>query len=212
MTRLYLADTGPLCDQEVYGRLYENASPERRAKADSFKFLKDRRLSIAAAALLDSGLSVFGLREKDMEYGFNEYGKPFFLNAPEVHFSLSHSGTKVAVAFSDSEVGCDIEQIEDIEMDVAKNFFHPEEYAFVLCQASEQERLDAFYRIWTLKESYMKATGKGMSLSPVAFSVFQDLDLDFLAPDSFEGYKCAVCGKNLCCPLDVRISDFTSRL
>lgn len=202
MIRLLLADVLPLDDPAVYDALYEGASPERRALADAFRFAKDRRLSIGAAALLDKGLSAFGLREKDMSYGKTAYGKPFFVNAPDIHFNISHSGTKVAVALSDAEVGCDIEQAAEIGMDVAGRYFSPAEYEAVVSQDSEGARLREFYRYWTLKESYIKATGFGLSMPLKSFTVTVDASgnasvcgspYSFLSMELPEGYHVALC-------------------
>lgn len=198
MTKLLLSDVSPLTSPSLYAMLYEEASAERRARADSYRFHKDRRLSIGAAALLDRGLDPFGLREKDMTYGTNAFGKPFFTNAPHIHFSISHSGTKLAVAFSDSEVGCDIEKVSDIDMAVAERFFSGEEYESLTDCKDLQERRRMFFRMWTLKESYMKATGKGLTLAPQSFTAGSDSRFIYLSPASFEGYECALC----CNPAD----------
>lgn len=194
MIRLLLSDVRQLEDPEVFARVYDNASSERRAAADKFRFAKDRNLSIGAAALLDYGLSAFGLREKDMTYGRNAYGKPFFLNAPEIHFNISHSGSKVAVALSDREVGCDIEQIADIEMEVGERFFCRDEYEEMMSETDFEARRKAFFRFWTLKKSYMKAAGLGMSLPPASFSVKGGIPgFAFITPPSFDGYATALC-------------------
>ena len=193
MIKLLLADVLPLDNPAVYDLLYDSASSERRAAADSFRFRKDRNLSLGAAALIDRGLGAFGFREKDMSYGRTAYGKPFFRNAPGIHFNISHSSTKVAVAFSDSEVGCDIEEITDIDLAVAERFFNRDEYEAIM-SLKDEERCSAFFRCWTMKESYMKATGMGMSLPPGSFSVFREIPgYSFLTPDSFAGYACALC-------------------
>ncbi len=205
MTRLLLADVTPLEEPEVYARAYAGCSAERRSAADVFRFGKDRRLSIGAALLLDRGLAAYGLKERDMIYGHGAFGKPFFINAQDIHFSISHSGNKVAVAFSDSEVGCDIEMIGDADLTLAQMFFSRSEYETLLSMGEELERRKAFFRCWTLKESYMKAIGKGLNIAPESFSVFpgpavsggmlEDSGFVFLSPESFPGYECSLCFK-----------------
>ena len=205
MTRLLLADVTPLEEPEVYARAYAGCSAERRSAADIFRFGKDRCLSIGAALLLDRGLAAYGLRERDMVYGYGAYEKPFFINAQDIHFSISHSGNKVAVAFSDSEVGCDIEMIGDADLTLAQMFFSRSEYESLLSIGEEHERRRAFFRCWTLKESYMKAVGKGMNMAPESFTVFpgstvsggmpEDTGFAFLTPVSFPGYECSLCFK-----------------
>ena len=203
MTRLLLADVTPLEEPEVYSRAYAGCSAERRSAADFFRFGKDRRLSIGAALLLDKGLAAYGLKERDMIYGYGACGKPFFANAQDIHFSISHSGSKVAVAFSDSEVGCDIEIIGDIDLNVAQMFFSRSEYEALLSIREELERRNAFFRCWTLKESYMKAIGKGLNIDSESFTVFpgtivsggtlEDAGFAFLTPESFPRYECSLC-------------------
>ena len=46
---------------------------------------------------------------------------------------------------------------------MAERFYHPDEIAYIK-SLQESERLNAFYRIWTLKEAFMKVTGLGMKL------------------------------------------------
>lgn len=203
MIRLLLADVMPLADTAAYQRLHDRLSPERRMAADSFKFIKDRRLSLGATALIDLGLRPFGLKEREVSYGRGAYGKPYFINAPHIHFNISHSSTKVAVAFSDMEVGCDIEAITDMDMSVAERFFCSEEYLAILTPDNPYGRNQAFFRYWTLKESYMKATGLGLSLPPESFSVHNgcsavgdrlpDSGFVLKSLDTFAGYECAVC-------------------
>ncbi len=203
MTRLLLADVTPLEEPEVYERAYAGCSAARRSTADNFRFGKDRRLSIGATLLLDRGLAAYGLKERDMVYGYGADGKPFFINAQDIHFSISHSGNKVAVAFSDREVGCDIEMIGDIDMTIAQLFFSRSEYEALLSIGDELERRHAFFRCWTLKESYLKAIGKGLTIAPESFTVFpdsavsggtiEDTGFVFLTPESFPGYECSLC-------------------
>lgn len=206
MIKLLLADVLPLDNPAVYDLLYDSASSERRAAADSFRFRKDRNLSLGAAALLDRGLRAFGFYESDMSYGHTDKGKPFFLNAPDIHFNISHSSSKVAVALSDREVGCDIEEVAEIDLAVAERFFSPAEYEAIMQKEGSDVRLKEFFRYWTLKESYMKAIGMGMSLPPNSFSLSEgaagyevfvgapfDRGFEFKTPDSFKGYECAIC-------------------
>lgn len=192
MIKLLLADVLPLDNPAVYDLLYDSASSERRAAADSFRFRKDRNLSLGAAALLDRGLRAFGFYESDMSYGHTDKGKPFFLNAPDIHFNISHSSSKVAVALSDREVGCDIEEISDIDLAVAERYFHRAEYEAIMAENGQEKRWRAFFRYWTLKESYMKATGIGLSLPVVAEPLPHEV-FTFISPDSFPGYECALC-------------------
>lgn len=60
----------------------------------------------------------------------------------------------------DDTVGVDIESIGPFDLRLAKELFTEEEYQEVLVN---EDSLAAFYDIWTLKESYIKAVGQGLS-------------------------------------------------
>jgi 4'-phosphopantetheinyl transferase len=85
-------------------------------------------------------------------------------DVPPLGFSLSHSRQWIACATSiDTTLGLDIEVI-DVKRDVialAETSFHPDEHAWLLRQ-TEAERVEAFYRLWTLKEALFKlASNRG---------------------------------------------------
>ena len=87
-----------------------------------------------------------------------EGGKPFFPHAPDLHFSVSHSGGIWACAFGDAPSGLDLQQVKPIrEIGIARRFFHPDEIAYL------EEHPDAFFPLWTAKESYVKLTGRGVA-------------------------------------------------
>ena len=110
-----------------------------------------------------------GIEEPD-EVSMNEFEKPFYKEHPEIHFSLSHSGTMAMCAISDKPVGCDVERQRQRDLDIAKRFFAKEEYELIKSQPTEQEQTSMFFRIWTLKESFLKMIGSGLSIDPRTFS------------------------------------------
>ena len=62
---------------------------------------------------------------------------------------------------SDCEVGCDIEKNANAPLEVAEHYFYHSELAYIKAAKNKDK---AFFTLWTLKESYMKMTGRGMSL------------------------------------------------
>ncbi len=121
-------------------------------------------LCLAAGLVTDIGLKSYGLREKDMKYGFTGRGKPVFLNCPEIHFSVSHAGHYAVAAFSEEfDPGIDIESCSRISNRIIYNFFTEGERAMILSQPDEATRKLMFGRIWTVREAFMKATGLGMA-------------------------------------------------
>src|SRR5690606_24435151 len=89
----------------------------------------------------------------------NEYGKPSLDD--NTFFNLSHSGKFVICAFHTQEVGIDIEEIKEIDLKDFKSIFTEEE-KYKLKHSSNP--LKDFYRYWTIKESVIKAEGKGLSI------------------------------------------------
>lgn len=95
------------------------------------------------------------------EHGFTvcrEQGKkPYFMDHPELHFSVSHSGRIWVCAFDSEEVGCDIQvhKLLPRYKKLAERWFHPNENAKVGCERD-------FFDIWSRKEAFVKAAGWGI--------------------------------------------------
>ncbi len=96
----------------------------------------------------------FGIRE-NTEISFESSGKPYFKDYKQLHFNLSHSDIYLAVAFSDSPVGVDIEKHREINLKIAERYFTPNERKTV------KNSRDFFY-VWTRKEACLKKTGEGL--------------------------------------------------
>ena len=206
MVTIFYDSIRKLDEGAVYDRCYNSLSAYRREKADKVKFPEDKKRSVAAGMLLDRGLSAYGLRECDMVYETNLNGKPFFREYPQIRFSLSHSGEYVMAAFSDVEIGCDIQQMKQTDLKIARRFFAPEEYAYIKEQEEESAQEEAFYRIWVLKESFLRAVGTGMALSMTDFSIqiqedrvigvrqnVNQKEYTFEEYNLIKGYKAACC-------------------
>lgn len=207
LVQIFYADTKPLNDDETFSSFYEKVSARRQKKINSFRFRKDKNLCLGASALLDVGLRESGLTEKEMIYSEQKNQKPFFTNHPEIFFNISHSGNYAAAAFSDSEIGIDIEKIKDADLKIAKRFFAEEEYKYLEKISDKEKQNREFYRLWTLKESFMKVTGLGMSLPLNEFCIhINDIisvtcdrvnnDFYFYEYDGIDGFCLSVCSVN----------------
>lgn len=167
-------NTALLNEPNVFSERVKELSEFRRERVLSFKNGSDRVLSLGAGMLIRHGLKKQGLDEKEMKYSLNKYGKPYFKDCPDVHFNVSHSGDMAACAFSKHDVGCDIEMVRTPDYNVAERFFRDDELKYIYNRENENERAKAFFRIWTLKESFVKAVGCGLNLSFRGFSVLTD--------------------------------------
>lgn len=165
MIRLYLTDIRLLPDNTA--DLLNRVSPERWRKIMRYRQIADRQRSLAAGLLLDH---VFGPDAKRITE--DQFGRPSLFGAES--FNLSHSGSYVLLAMGgECPIGCDIqcrnsrqEKPEECDL-IARRILHPTEWRFYE-QTSDRSRF--FYRFWTLKESYMKMTGKGFSMAPGSFA------------------------------------------
>ncbi|HVJ51666.1 MAG TPA: 4'-phosphopantetheinyl transferase superfamily protein [Aliidongia sp.] len=158
--------------------------PER-ARADRFHFAEDRDSYIAAHALLRAMLAeTGGLAASAWRFEVAEGGKPEIdrsLGRPDLRFSLSHARGMAACAIGHiDDLGVDVEDCRRPVpiLELAQRFFAPAEAALIAGEPAAR-RNAAFFRLWTLKEAYLKATGRGIlapldafafSLDPVAIS------------------------------------------
>ncbi|MDO4492323.1 MAG: 4'-phosphopantetheinyl transferase superfamily protein [Clostridia bacterium] len=165
--RVYYADAAPLKDAELYARYLGLVSETRRKKAESHAHAEGRVLSLAAGLLLKRALTDLGVRYETATVRTGGHGKPYIDGGP--FFSLSHSGERALCVAAPFPVGCDAERIRKADLRIADRFFTAEEQAFLSAQEDKQT---AFFRLWTLKESYLKLTGAGLQQSLGAFSVF----------------------------------------
>lgn len=166
-------------------------SAEQR-RALSFKFNKDRDAYVAAHVFLRQVLSSYAtVTAKDWLFAYNNYGKPGIVNPGYqwLHFNLSHSQGMVACAVvRNRAVGVDVEHrraLCDLPQ-LCRSALSPMEADAVLSALHPEARQHRFFSYWTLKEAYIKARGKGLSLPLQHFSLVKITDhgwqLDF-APD-----------------------------
>ena len=208
-TRIYIADISVLKDSSVFENLLKRVPAYRQKKAMSFKFPKGKMQSLGVGLLLHLACVEAGFEGADEHVAYGENGKPYLVDFPDVHFNLSHSGERVMCVISPFEVGCDVEIIKGDRGRLAERFFKPEESAWIKHFETLEKQSEAFYRLWTLKECYMKVTGRGMSLMPDKFalrvdeneniSLYHDGDrpeYDFREIDLHDGYRYAYCMKN----------------
>ena len=222
-TYLYAVDTAGITeDDELYKKALAQVSESRRKKTLKIRDISGRRCSLAAELLTRHAITDLGVPWPgglETEDG----GRPYLKGTAGIHISISHSGSMVICSVSERETGCDIEQIKEGRSGrkIAERFFTEAEQEF-----AGDDTLK-FYRIWTLKESFLKVTGLGLALPLCDFSievsdreggeadisVIQHVDANsyiFREFQDFPGYCCSVCtaGSDIC--KDVRRVEFRS--
>jgi 4'-phosphopantetheinyl transferase len=143
-------------------------SAAERARAEAFKFERDRRRFQAAHILLRKQLGRY-LEESpaSLRLEVGPFGKPYVPDASWL-FNLSHSGSYYAAAFTQAgEVGIDIETGASLESprELVSEVCHPAEVALLEGSDVVNER-EAFLCLWAAKEAFLKALGCGLQVSP----------------------------------------------
>jgi len=170
----YYADIRCLENEILFREKLRQLSPYRQQKIAILRHERDKDRSLGAGLLLDHGLAVYGLQEKSVEYEIGEWGKPTLKYYPEICFSLSHSGDYAICTIGNRPVGNDIEYVKDGRLKVADRFFAEEELEWLYDAGTQDERTLRMFRLWTMKESFLKVTGRGMSLALKDFVIHMD--------------------------------------
>lgn len=149
--------------------LLDIVSDERKERIRKFYFDKDKVHSILAEIILRYALwEKYGLKDKDIIIQKTKYGKLYLANCEDIHFNLSHSGDWVLCGVGDKTIGIDVEQMNNKDFFIDEKVFTKEECDYLYAQNGD-DRLRAFYKIWTLKESYIKNVGMGLSIPLKSF-------------------------------------------
>jgi 4'-phosphopantetheinyl transferase len=168
-------------DLEVLGpdesRWQRVLSADESARALRFHFSRDRQRFIATRALLRIILgSYLATDPGSLGFSYSKKEKPSLGSAhagSDVRFNITHSGGIALLAFTrHREIGVDVEQVRhDFDPTaIARRYFSTHEQNQLAGQP-EEEQVDAFFRCWTRKEAYIKATGDGLSLPLTHFDV-----------------------------------------
>jgi 4'-phosphopantetheinyl transferase len=171
------------------------SAPEQ-ARAEKFKFARDRDLFVATHVALRSILARY-LKQSamDIDFGTGPNGKPSLAagSSRHVSFNLSHSGGLAMIAVASCrEVGVDVELIkQDFAFDeIAERFFTAREVA-ALRALPDDVRCQGFFKCWTSKEAFLKAKGTGLSgeLDEIEITLDQDGQVQIAA--SIPGWSLA---------------------
>lgn len=137
-----------------------------RARADRFRFVRDRDRFISGRAAMRGALGRYlDVEPASLAFVEGEPGaKPALAGADRVVFSFSRSGDRALLAVAAAgQLGADLEMLEERDIDgVAREQFSSREQA-ELDALPQPLRLEAFYRGWTAKEALVKATGEGLT-------------------------------------------------
>lgn len=157
MIRTWIADITPLLVSDVYAKYYDLVPRLRQEKADHMKDLRKKAQSVGAWVLYEKMCEQYKISSDNI-------------------YNLSHSGNYVLCSVDDAgkenlKLGCDIEETKKLHLKLVKRYFLQNEEKYIVEQPTIEEQKVAFYRYWVLKESFMKATRRGMGLGLDTFEI-----------------------------------------
>ena len=160
-------------DKDDIENLCLSIDPVKKSRIEKFINKKDRIRALIGEILIRTMIiEEVDIKNENINFGKNHYGKPYLKEFEKFHFNISHSGNFVVCAVDDKPIGIDIEKIRYIDEyeEIAKKFFTLNELQYIFGKDFDS-KLIKFYEIWTLKESYVKCCGQGLSIPLKNFSI-----------------------------------------
>lgn len=189
----------------VKAKILDYLEPGLRHKIEKFVREDDAQRSLLGELLVRYLIhNNHKIPSDKIKIAYSNKGKPFLIDREDVKFNISHSGNWVVAALSNKRVGIDIEEIKPAKMKIAKRYFTDIEYNDLVSR-EKNDQPGYFFELWTCKESYLKALGKGLTQSLASFSVRKgNRQMEMLMDDQNEkvyfrqydvdaNYKLAVC-------------------
>lgn len=168
MVKAYIMNIKKLSKLEIFEQYYQCMPLTRQKKIDAFSCKTDKMRSLAAGIVFMYGFLDFGIKKnkiEQMKFCYNEYGKPYLEDIP-VQFNLSHAGDYAIAGFGNKELGIDMECIKREGKKISDRFFTEREQQYLKNigeKKQEKQWREEFIKIWTRKESFVKAIGLGLS-------------------------------------------------
>lgn len=182
MIKLYSADINSVSKSE-YSDVSSVLCKRDIEKLQRLSLEKDKHCFLLGRKLLFKGARELFSKEQ-IDLSFNENGKPY---TSDFYFSISHSGDMVYCAFSDNEIGIDIEKKRDIKRRDKYKLFSDNENEFT---NNSDDLSSAFLTVWTRKESLVKLNG--LTIKDASIDTFSIKDYEFSTQEK-DGYIITVC-------------------
>jgi len=174
---------------EEYNHYLQFVQPEERTRIRKFYHFIDSKRALVGRLLLRQAIhTLLNVNWSSIELGRSSDNKPCIkqiknsnVSFREISFNISHHGEWVAlIAHTKKTVGIDIMDLtedprSDINsfFDLMKDVFTVNEWKEINEPKEDKKKLERFYKFWSLKESYVKAIGKGLvlDLQTIEFSL-----------------------------------------
>ncbi len=205
---IYSVKIGSRLDSTVFHEMLSKTDTDKQNRIKRFYRWQDAHLTLFADLLVRMILiRTKDLSNKEICFSMGKFGKPVINGSVCLNFNVSHSGEWIVCVIDNRNVGIDIEQVLEIDLSIAENYFSSTEHLDIIEYPLPQVR---FFEYWTLKESYVKYIGKGLSEPLDAFCIKFKNDgtvgiesrsvltnkIYLKQYDVADGYKMAVCAEH----------------
>lgn len=192
--KTYVARRQMFENREVCDEYYKKLPDWRRKKVDNIQNVETKTLTLAAGACFFNGLCDLNIDPNKTDIDFNIEGKPYIKNTNNIFFNISHSKDIAICSFASSNIGCDIEKLDNsrINIDVINKIASKEEQEY-FAKVSIENKKEEFLKLWTYKESFVKYKGSGLKDIKNISIYDKNGNLNDL---SFDGHK--IYFKNFC--------------
>ena len=169
--QLWFAFCDDIADADLLADYRRLLTDEERRKETRFHFARDRHLYLVTRALVRTVLSRYAaIAPHEWRFAADAHGRPQIVNddltARRISFNLSHTHGLVMLGVAhERALGVDVEHIHErpADLQIAEHYFSADEVAQLRATPVELQQA-RFFEYWTLKESYIKARGLGLSL------------------------------------------------
>ncbi|KAG8504065.1 hypothetical protein CXB51_002381 [Gossypium anomalum] len=166
----------------LLNRYSELLSPCERENVNRMSGDQLKKRALLARALVRTTIARYQtnceINPRSLKFKKNIYGKPEVewhkddnFSPPPLHFNISHTSSMIACGVTiNAPIGIDVEEKQrKLKNDIiafAQRYFSPYEVKLLTSISDPEVRRQEFIKLWTLKEAYVKALGKGFSAMP----------------------------------------------
>jgi len=162
MVEIYISEIHGLMPSSLWEHYFSLLPESEQIRNKRYLRWQDKHAHLFGKLLLQNALIKYGFSNNILSHlQFNDHNKPFIDD--NINFNISHSGKYIVCVISrEIKLGVDLEQkTSQVNPDDFKEVFSQAEWE---CLKNVEGKLDLFYKLWTRKESVIKANGSGLAI------------------------------------------------
>ncbi|MCR8746645.1 4'-phosphopantetheinyl transferase family protein [Romboutsia lituseburensis] len=157
---------------EEVEKLEKYLTIDEEIKKEKYYYKRKKKCYVISHGIVNYIYSKWiGCTVKELSFNKGPFLKPYIDNEYRIQYNITHSKDLLAIGLSKYTIGIDLEYIDknmDYE-DIVNMCFHKKESSFI------QKNLNLFYKVWVIKEAYLKLIGEGLNRPLNSFYIEQYL-------------------------------------